>query len=291
MKDWRQEYDIQIGSMKHIVSWSGGKDSTATVILAHEHEIPLDLIIMSVVWFDKKRGIYGENPEHMDWVLKHAKPLFESWGYTVEFISSERDYIHCFNHVITKSKIPERNGKKEGFLIPGLCGMNEEKFAPLDRFFRKMQEPYIKYEGIAFDEKDRLTRMHQNRGSVSLLEQFKITEAETFSICYKYGLLSPIYNKVRKRQGCWFCPNQSIKEMAHTKKYHPHLWRELELLAEEVKRGNTVSQSFKYGRTFDEVAAEVDAYIASDIYEQLTIDQILQQGETNENNQNQESDT
>ena len=31
--------------MKYIASWSGGKDSTASIILAHEHNEPLDLIM------------------------------------------------------------------------------------------------------------------------------------------------------------------------------------------------------------------------------------------------------
>lgn len=35
--------------MKYIASWSGGKDSTASIILAHEHNEPLDLIIFSEV--------------------------------------------------------------------------------------------------------------------------------------------------------------------------------------------------------------------------------------------------
>ena len=63
--------------MKHIVSWSGGKDSTATIILAHEHGLPIDLIIIALVWFDRKRGIYGEHPEHIKWVFEYAIPLFE----------------------------------------------------------------------------------------------------------------------------------------------------------------------------------------------------------------------
>ena len=47
--------------MKYICSWSGGKDSTAQIILAHEHNEPLDLIIFSEVMFDK--NISGELPE------------------------------------------------------------------------------------------------------------------------------------------------------------------------------------------------------------------------------------
>ena len=39
--------------MKYIASWSGGKDSTASIILAHEHDEPLDLIIFYEVMFDK----------------------------------------------------------------------------------------------------------------------------------------------------------------------------------------------------------------------------------------------
>ena len=41
-------------------SFSGGKDSTASIILAHEHKEPLDLIIFSEVMFDE--NISGELP-------------------------------------------------------------------------------------------------------------------------------------------------------------------------------------------------------------------------------------
>ena len=50
--------------MKYIASWSGGKDSTASIILAHENKEPLDLIIFSEVMFDK--DISGELPEHIN---------------------------------------------------------------------------------------------------------------------------------------------------------------------------------------------------------------------------------
>lgn len=56
--------------MKYIASWSGGKDSTASIILAHENCEPLDLIIFSEVMFDK--GISGEIPEHIRFVKRTA---------------------------------------------------------------------------------------------------------------------------------------------------------------------------------------------------------------------------
>lgn len=52
--------------MKYIASWSGGKDSTTSIILAHEHNEPLDLIIFSEVMFDK--NISGELPKHIDFI-------------------------------------------------------------------------------------------------------------------------------------------------------------------------------------------------------------------------------
>ena len=222
--------------------------------------MPIDLIVMSIVYFDKKRGIYGENPKHIDWVLNYAKPLFESWGYKVVLVSSDKDYLYWFNHIITKSKKPERNGKRSGWLLGGRCYMNREKVNPIKEYLDSLQQPYEMYEGIAFDEKERLERMHNNRGSISLLEKYEVVEEETYPICNKYGLLSPIYDGRRKRQGCWFCPNQGYEEMADTKQHYPHLWKELEKL-NECK--DLVSQGFKWGETFNDIQIRLDAIISN----------------------------
>ncbi len=77
MKVKQDEQDRPI----YIANWSGGKDSTASIILAHEHGEPLDLIIFSEVMFDKE--ISGEPPEQIDFIKNTAIPVFESWGYKV----------------------------------------------------------------------------------------------------------------------------------------------------------------------------------------------------------------
>lgn len=64
--------------MEYIASFSGGKDSTATIILAHENKEPLDLILFCEVMFDDE--ISGELPEHIDFNKNKAFPLFNSWG-------------------------------------------------------------------------------------------------------------------------------------------------------------------------------------------------------------------
>lgn len=80
------------GEMLYFHSWSGGKDSTASVILDHIHGLPPSKIIFSEVMFDRKRGISGENPEHIDFIRRKAKPLFESWGYPVAAIHGGDKY-------------------------------------------------------------------------------------------------------------------------------------------------------------------------------------------------------
>lgn len=51
--------------MERYLSWSGGKDSSASIIIAHEKGIHLDGIIFSEVMFDRSRNISGENPKQI----------------------------------------------------------------------------------------------------------------------------------------------------------------------------------------------------------------------------------
>lgn len=83
--------------MEYIASFSGGKDSTASIILAHENNEPLDLIIFCEVMFDKDTS--GELPEHIDFIKNQAFPLFHSWGYKTQIIHGPTNYMEIFNHI------------------------------------------------------------------------------------------------------------------------------------------------------------------------------------------------
>ena len=237
--------------------WSGGKDSSASIVLCYENNIHLDGIIMSEVMFDHSRNISGEDIEHITWVKEVAIPVIEKMGYKVHLLRDETDYLYHFNHIVTRSKKEGRNGKKQGFFLAGACrGNNYLKMRPIEKFLKE-HKGCEQIVGIAIDEPERLERMHNKPNRLSVLEQFGITEAQTYDICRKYNLLSPIYEK-NSRGGCWFCPNSKIKEMAELKMHHPHLWKELEKLNQEQ---NKVSTYFMRNKTFDEVNAEVDVYI------------------------------
>lgn len=245
--------------MKTYLSWSGGKDSTACVILAHQNNIPIDLIIISLPYFDKAKGIYADHPLHIDFIFKKAIPKFESWGYKVKVVSSDKDYKYCFYHKLTRSKKSERNGKMAGWLMGGMCAMNKEKVNPIKRFVKELDRSgWESIVGIGIDEPKRLAKMRNRENQISLLEKYGYTEKMAYDLCKEYGLLSPHYDN-SKRQGCFFCPNCSIYQFAKLQRDYPYLWDELLRLNEYYNQNKTqfVAQGFKYGMTFDEIIRQV----------------------------------
>lgn len=82
--------------IKYVASCSFGKDSIATVLLAKEHNEPLDEIVYCEVMFDENTS--AELPEHREFIYNKAIPLFERWGYKVTILKSQKNYMNCFHH-------------------------------------------------------------------------------------------------------------------------------------------------------------------------------------------------
>lgn len=237
--------------MKYIASCSFGKDSIATILLAIEHNEPLDGAVFSEVMFDIERNISGENPEHIEWIYAVAIPKLEALGCPVEVVRADRDYMHCFHNII---KSGPNKGKKPGWPMGGKCVIQSQcKVPPVHKYYRKLGEPVIQYVGIAVDEPYRLARMKSDQ--VSLLAKYNYTEDMAMQKCAEYGLVSPIYESSH-RGGCWFCPNCKIKVFAEFRKKHPELWQELSKLSMER---NLAGYGFKYQMSFEEVEARMDA--------------------------------
>lgn len=230
------------------ISWSGGKDSTATIILCHELGLRVDGIVMSEVMFDRRRGISGEDPEHIKWVHEVAIPRVENeFGYRVEVLRAEKDYLDLFNHVITRSKHPERIGKKNGFAIPGMCTANRDlKMRPLNDW-RKAHKGAIEYVGICRDEPIRFERLARKENKYSLLYDFGMTQSEAKGLCASYGLLSPSYEN-GVRGGCWFCPNNA-RNLKGLRATHPELIEELRRMSKDPE---LTTKIFAHGRTLEE---------------------------------------
>ena len=212
--------------MLYILSWSGGKDSTASIILAHENNEPLDEIVFCEVMYDKVNKISGENPRHIKFINEIARPRFESWGYKVTILRSDKDYLDIFNHIIEKPRIhADHKGKRYGFPGIGMCGIQRDlKLKPINTYIKNLSCPVTQYVGICCNESKRLIRL-KNANRVSLLEKYGYTEEMTKMKCLEYGLLSPVY-ELSKRGGCWFCPNAKLEEQREIKKIYPDTWRQ-----------------------------------------------------------------
>ena len=197
-------------TIKYIASCSGGKDSVATLILAHEHNEPLDEVVYCEVMFDKETS--GEHQEHRDFIFQRLKPFVEE-VLQVPFVrlEPEKTYVDVFTHKITKG---ENIGKEYGFAYPGMCAINRDcKIPPIRKYWAEQQTDVRQYVGIAFDEQERFMRMY-GTNRVSLLNKYGVTEKGAVDLCNNYGLYSPVY-KFSNRNGCWFCPNCKADEWAN----------------------------------------------------------------------------
>lgn len=205
--------------MRYFHSWSGGKDSTAGVILDHIHGLPPSTIVFSEVMFDRKRGISGERPEHIDFIKNKAKPLFESWGYTVEILHAEKDYLDCFFRVLEKSKDETAIGKYKGWVIAGMCDANRDlKLKPIHRYYKSLDlagKAYTQYVGIAIDEPKRLERL-RGTNKISLLERYGYTEQMAFDLC-KNTTFFPLYMSFRGAAGAGFARMQRSESLRKQK--------------------------------------------------------------------------
>lgn len=220
--------------MKYIASCSGGKDSIATVILAHEHNEPLDMIIFAEVMFDE--NISGELPEHIEFIKNKAFPLFESWGYKTKILHADKTYMDCFNRVIVKPRKNQKNkGKRKGFVMSGHCDVQRDcKLKPIKNFYSGINvSDIVQYIGIAIDEPERLARIRiSDVPKISLLEKYGYIEQMAFDLCKRYDLLSPIYD-FAPRGGCWFCPNARKGELRYLYNNHRDLFDKLVELEKE----------------------------------------------------------
>lgn len=242
--------------MKYIASWSGGKDSTASIILAHENNEPIDSIVFVEVMYDLKRNISGENPEHIKFIREIAKPLFETWGYPVHILRASRDFVGFFNRIINNPrKHIEHKGLKFGFPTYGVCGVKRDmKLKPMNDFYKDVKGDLIQYVGICADETKRLESLHKQSNKISLLEKYGYTEEMAKQKCIEYGLLSPCY-KYSRRGGCWFCPNAKLAEHREIKRIYPEIWNEFVSLENEQNIANDKWNVF--GKTLHEIDEEL----------------------------------
>lgn len=178
------------------VSWSGGKDSTASVILHHGRGDHCK-IVCYIPHFTEEIPLIQK--AHFEFIHSAAEK-FRSWGHEV-YIVKGLTYWDYVTHVSLKGKF---KGKIFGFptIKRGACGFKRDSKL---KALKTCDVGFFDYEdiGIANDEPQRFSNLSESRRSI--LVEYGYSEKKALFLCDTHKLMSPIYTS-NSRDGCVLCP-------------------------------------------------------------------------------------
>lgn len=201
------------------INWSGGKDSTATIIACIKYGVPIKEINYVRMMYDD--NLTATIPIMTEFVDMCSDFFNDVYGIKVNIIKSTPCVDYVCNKVYTRAR---RNKKLNGspYTLACLnrlgCMFSKCKIEAL-RSIKKSRNEMI---GYCIDEPQRYIRL-KHPYQESILCTLGINQEKARYICSVNGLLSPLYDLGIKRDGCWFCPSASKREIEYLKKEHPDL--------------------------------------------------------------------
>lgn len=210
--------------MKHIVSFSGGKDSTAMLLMMLEKGMPIDDIIFCDTGVEFP-AMYDHIKQVEEYIQRPITKLKEPHGFEYWLLDYEYDARH---------KKGEKIHHKVGKSWPRLRGRwctNTFKVSLLKKYIQKKYngEDIKQYVGIAYDEPRRI------KEKCYPLYKWKITEKEALEYCYSKGFTWGGLYEIFNRVSCWVCPFKQIGELKKLRKYFPELWEKLQYLDTQTR--------------------------------------------------------
>ena len=208
--------------MKHIVSFSGGKESTAMLLRMLELKMQVDEIMFCDF------GL--EYPEVYNYVKKIEKFI----GRKITIIKPKKSWDDLFFQKMTKGKY---KGETKGFpwvVTRGCWASRDLKLRPMQKFQKKED---IIYLGINVNEKRRIqTEKGKCENLRYPLVDWNWDAQDCIDYLKKKNLFPPLYNKF-KRLGCWLCPKQSLKALQILFEDYPDLWKKLKYYEKKSPHG------------------------------------------------------
>ena len=200
--------------MKHIVQFSGGKDSTCMLLMMLEKGMQVDEIIFCDTGME-----FPQMYEHIEQVRKYIS----RYGKEVTTLKAERSYEYMmFEHIKTKGKRQGQKGYGWGTMLARWCTAYL-KTQPAKRHLKGQE--YIDYGGIGYDEPKRHEGIADNIRHP--LFDWHITESQALSFCYEHGFTWGGLYQDFKRVSCWCCPFKSLDELRVLYHKYPALWEKL----------------------------------------------------------------
>ena len=200
------------GTVKHIVSWSGGKDSSAMLIQMVEAGMHIDDIVFIEVMATPTLG--AELPEMYEYMERMEQYI----GRKITVVRSELDFETAFHQ-------PYRSGARAGTiygfpLTVGAWCNDRLKLRTIRRHYKTYGE-HIRYLGLAADEPKRIARLEPICRAP--LAEWGMTERDCVVFLEKREMMNPLYRKF-KRLGCWFCVKQGLDSLRVLRRDYPEYW-------------------------------------------------------------------
>lgn len=198
--------------MKHILSFSGGADSTYLAFYLIENNYPLDEAVMFDTGWEfpqmyehiEKMRVYFENHGVKLTILKP--------NYSFDYLMLEKEKVKRDTGAVVKGNSWCGGGCRWGTFI---------KQETLNRYCGKN----IVYIGFAADEQKRVLNLDSNKRAP--LAENGVTESECLAGCYERGYTyGGLYEKL-DRVSCKFCSMKNLKELRNIYFDIPEVWDEL----------------------------------------------------------------
>jgi len=240
------ENDYLPGTVKHVVNLSGGKDSTAMLLMMLEDKKPIDYIIFADTGKD-----FPQMRDHLTKLAEYIKQHYpEAPEITVLRSEKTFDYL-MFDHIKIRGKNKGKKGYGWASMIARWCTA-ELKTRVIEDFIKSLGEKCVQYIGIAADEPERLRKIPN---MVYPLNERGITEAAALQYCYERGFdWGGLYNYF-DRVSCWCCPLKNQKELKNLYMHSPELWAELKEM--DKKAFNQFKHSYSVQQLEEKFAREV----------------------------------
>lgn len=220
----------------HVVSFSGGKDSTAMLLRMIEEGMPIDIILYC------DTGL--EFPE----MEEHIRKVEQYIGREITTVRAEHDFMYWateYQMTIQTTKVP---GHHPGELVNGKgwptrqarwCNQKFKRDVS-NRFLSKWRKAYdvILYAGIAADEPERIADLNYP------LVEWGMSEADCLKYCYDRGFFWGGLYEIWDRVSCWCCPLQSLDSLRKLWIHRPYMWQRLKEMDLDILF--TLQPNFKF---------------------------------------------
>ena len=192
------------GKQFHAVSLSGGKDSTAMLLLMIERDMPINMVLSA------DTGM--EFPEMYEHLAKLDEHLFRERGIHITTLRHPKGFEYLMfdepkqkprsleNHA--KLGIPPYGNGWPGIRVRWCTGQLKTHLITKEVNRLKGELGAIHYVGIAADEACRC------KDERYLLVEWGITEAQALQACYDRGFDFGGLYEIYHRASCWCCPFQ-----------------------------------------------------------------------------------